>query len=314
MSNNVLTGLAVVIFACSIVLQNQGLSNDAIDQARSLAEQYCLDTEFGLSEYLMEVEVRAESSPNSERVFESKGLMRRLKIKDYTWESCKWTPTIVADHRANKVTDGSLAEKHWWEAVKTSNQIYYVRDPNGNRCEPVAKDSLKEFDRMSAMCVLLSDWPIHGPEFWRTETAEPRTAQIIFGNNRRCFAANKLDHNKNDSYWSTKDKLVKAIHRVTFSDNDLVCHEILYFPNGIDIESGVPDVSPGKLLVRTETDWIHCGDSRVPRSVHTQIHSDPFSNVSVSMMAHIRVLDQSDEKFQLQKAELLKMTSSLKHQ
>ncbi|MEQ1830897.1 MAG: hypothetical protein ABL921_33430, partial [Pirellula sp.] len=175
-----------------------------------------------MAEYFMEVDVRAESDPDAELVFDSKGYMHRLKLKNGVLEGCKWTPKIIADDRANKANMTSLAEIHWWEKIVHNGREYFTIDEFGRACKPSIIEERMVGTRDRAICIGLFDWPIHGPDFWGRSSAEVNASKLVFGKDRKCFAAKALPENRIESYWCNTQKSVRVAHRVCFKDDDLV--------------------------------------------------------------------------------------------
>ncbi len=276
--------------------------DDAIERAVDDAEMYRLYCEEVLVEYYMEVDITAESSPDSALLFQSKGKMTRLQTKVGDLEFCNWDPEILADDRPPFLSIKVLGFPCGFQQMTVDGVTWLMEQDQFHAIDDAYR---RNHSVDPARCIGLLDWPLHVESSFYRRIGKPNIASRAFAGKSKCFAAKMIDAETVESIWAVEPES-NGIGITTFKAGLPVKVEGFAFKSLFAPSKGIPDVTKGLFAGKVETQWTKLpGNLEVPSLVHAIHCSNPHESSSfVELTARIKVYLEDTPEFKNKLKEL----------
>ena len=282
-----------------------GFDDAAKKQAEDEAAEFILESEFALTDYYMAVEITAESSPDAPLVFTSKGEMHKLICDDGILETCRWTPHVLVDNRANKEDEIPIfAELSSWGKATVKERQYQIRDELFKPCVPRHIDGTIRTWEKRSRCIDLFDWPLHSSADFKTTAGYSKLAGIVFSEKMICCGAERITSDSIKSCWAVRKKS-GGFREFTFRSGRPTKQEWIVTNKQFNGEDGLPNRSAGKSIMVSETKWKKLGEGYVPSVVHSVMCLNPWKDSSIiDVVATINVFEKNSKEYQERRGEL----------
>ncbi len=242
-------------------------------------DYYQMESVHGYPAYLMLVELEAESNPDSEVEFHSRGQMAILKTQQYRQESLSIDPEFVIDNRLLGLPlDPENASLRLalpaFSRVEKRNRMFagsrcfdlLGRDgePLGSAVESDTKRRRRSQDVLETMVVDLFEWPIRMPGSGGEHEEYDEIDAIFGGKDYECVKAISAG-GLLETHWMLTSRKYPFVAVVTFK-NDLVVRNTMYWVKMAAGEKNY-DLKKAQLLGDVQTKWVAKGDGKVPSEV-----------------------------------------------
>jgi hypothetical protein len=269
------------------------------EKAKEEAELFLVQTEIGAEECLYIATVTVTSAADSALLMESKGIHKRLQIKDGDLEIVSWYPKIVSDDREDK-SGSPVYARHTneWTRFHHSGNEFGIFDRSDGTKEIVHIDETTIQTRWVPQCwgLELYNWPfVRGELFERG--SERRVASAVFLGKARCFDGTINIDGSVDSCWGRPGKSNFLVYH-SFKDGLLIRTEIVFFEEEFSPDVKLPDKKKGITYSLVETKWKRFGDDEVPSKIQASFR-DGFQREHAlnDLVAEIQCFDKDSKEF-----------------
>lgn len=242
-----------------------------VDEAKKVAEGYCLDMTYGLDRYAVEIEIKAESSPDSKTLMESNCVVRSFKSPEFEYDQFECNPIFydkppvpIVLRSGEQILEpmGPFArDRHEW--LITKGGLYEIlHGKDGIVTRSMTPEVYAQMGGASFPRLLPGEWPLLHYSRMDQPNSWEQLIPYVF-KTYDCESA-EVSGDKVKSVWISKRKEgTKFGWRLTVTfEKEVVTNS----------KWELEDLVGKKKFVRaeTETTWDFTGDSPVPSRVRSK--------------------------------------------